>query len=152
MEIRIDGDRTGARKLGIAVAGLAIALALVDFVVLRGERVAAGSAPLSGDRPAVLELAATGEEHLIEITTRRHRQGETMGRSVDYRLVDPDGNVLVEESEIVSREKRYLTIDPAVPGAYRLFVEDEGLLGSSSGSARVAVYRDDHRISRRFSF
>ena len=154
MEIRIGGydAKARAKGLGIVGIGLAIALALLDVVVLRGERVAGASAPLSGERPAVLEIVRTGEEHLIEITTRRRRHGETKGRSIDYRLEDPEGNVLVEESEVVTRKKRYVTIEPEVAGEYRLFVVDEGFFGPGSGSANVSVYVGDRRLLRRFSF
>ena len=45
-----------------------------------------------------------------------------------------------------------MSFEPEVAGEYRLYVEDEGLLGSSSGSASVDVYVNDRRILRRFSF
>jgi hypothetical protein len=152
MEIEIGGKGSKAKGLGLAAIALAIALALLDFVVLRGDRVDHASARLAGDEPAVLEIEQPGQKHLIEITTRRRRSGETKGRSIDYRLEDPDGSILLEDSELVSRKKRYLSFEPEVAGEYRLYVEDQALLGSSSGSASIDVYVNDRRILRRFSF
>ena len=152
MEIQIGRGGSKAKGLGLGAVALAVALALVDFVALRGTRVDHASVRLTGDEPAVLEIERAGEEHLIEITTRRRRHGETKGRSIDYRLESPDGRILFEESELVSRKDRYLSFEPEVAGEYRLYVEDRGLLGSSSGSAAVDVYVNDRRILRRFSF
>jgi len=153
MDIQIGSSSASkARGLGIGAIALAVALALLDFVVLRGDSVASDTARLSGESPAVIEVQRVGEEHLIEITTRRRRNGETRGRSVDYRLEGPDGRVLLEESEIVTRKERYATFEPTVAGEYRLFVSDEGLLGSGSGSARVRVLVNDRRLLRRLSF
>ena len=152
MEIEISGNGSKAKGLGVAATVLAIALALLDFVVLSGERVAHGSARLSGEEPAVLEIARPGEVHLVEITTRRRRSGETKGRSVDYRLESPDGEILVEESELVSRKDRYVSFVPVEAGEYLLYVEDQGLFGSTSGSASIDVFVNDRRLLRRLSF
>lgn len=152
MEIEIGGKSSKAKGLGLAALALGIALALLDLVVLRGDRVDHASARLTGDQPAVLEIDRPGQEHLIEITTRRRRNGETKGRSIDYRLEDPNGRVVLEDSELVSRKQRYLSFEPEVAGEYRLYVEDEGLFGSSSDSASVDVYVNDRRIMRHLSF
>ena len=130
-----------------------MALALLDVVVLRGERVDQESISLSSDQPALLEIQRPGEEHLLEITTRQRRSGESRGRSVEYRLEDPEGRILAEESELVTRKKRFVRFTPDVAGEYRLYVRDPGLLGQRRGTARASVYVNDRRVlAHLFSF
>lgn len=144
-----DKKPTG-RGLGIAGVAIAIALALVDFVVLRGEHVDDTTIRLSADDPARIVIDRVGEEHLVEISTQRALSGKTEARSVSYRLEDPDGQIVVEESELVTRKRRFVRFAPDVPGEYQLFVEDPALLGGSNGSARVSVYVNDRRLLGRF--
>ncbi len=122
----------------------------MDFVALRGEQVGGATVRLSSDDPALIEIDRVGEEHLVEISTRRNRGGETKGRSVNYRLEDPKGRSIVEESELVNRKSRFPRFEPDLSGEYRLFVEDPGLFGGGHGSARVSVYVNDRRILGRF--
>jgi hypothetical protein len=150
MEIELGSSNARGKSLSLAVVGIAIALALLDFVVLRGERVDGATVRLSPDDPALIEIDRVGEEHLVEISTRRRRGGETTGRTVSYRLEDPDGRIIVEESELVTRKRRFVRFNPDLPGEYRLFVEDPGLFGGSGDSARVSVYVNDRRILGRF--
>ena len=97
-----------------------------------------------------IEIDQVGEEHLVEISTRRRHKGETAGRSVSYRLENPDGRIIVKESELVTRKRRFLRFKPDLPGEYRLFVEDPGIFGGSHGNARVSVYVNDRRLLGRF--
>jgi hypothetical protein len=143
-----DLGRMPARTRGwsLALVAAAASLALVDLVVLRGDRVDSASAPLSAGAPAVLEIERAGEEHVVEITTRVRRMGETKGRSIDYRLEAPDGRVIVDESEIASRKRRFIRFVPEVAGGYELHVQDEGLFGGTRADADVDVYVNDRRI------
>ena len=150
MDIELGRSNSKRKALSLLAVGMAIALSLLDFVVLRGERVAVATVRLSQDDPAVIEIHRVGEEHLVEISTRRRRGGETKGRSVSYRLEDPEGRIIAEESELVTRKRRFVRFEPDVSGEYRLFVEDPGLLGGSDGSAHVSVYVNDRRILARF--
>ena len=59
MEIEIGSDPKKAKAIGIVGVVLAVALALLDFVVLRGERVDSATAPYSGERPAVIVLCCS---------------------------------------------------------------------------------------------
>ena len=150
MEIELGRSNARGKSLSFIAVGIAIALAFLDFVVLRGERVDGTSVRLSPDDPALIEINRVGEEHLVEISTRRRRGGETKGRSVNYRLEDPEGRVIAKGSELVTRKRRYLRFEPDVSGEYRLFVDDPGLLGGSRGSAQISVYVNDRRILGRF--
>lgn len=133
----------------VLIAGV-VALALMDIVVLRGERVGRASIPFDRDEPAVFRLERIGERHTFEITTRRYRRGEHLGRTVGWRLEDPHGQVVVEGSEITAHKERFFDYTPTVAGDYTLHVEDEGLvLQSRRGSARVDVYVGDRRILSR---
>ena len=146
---RIGGTRGGAASIG--VVALAAALFLVDFVVLRGERVAHDSAVFGGE-PARLEIQRLGERHLVEIATRRRHHGETRGRTIDWRLEDPSGIVVQQDSELTVHKERYFSFTPNVPGQYALHVQGGGLVfKSASGSADVDVFVNDRRIFARIS-
>ena len=69
---------------------------------------------------------------------------------MNYRLEDREGRILAEESELVSRKRRFVSFEPESSGEYRLFIEDPGLFGEGYGSAQVSVYVNDHRILGRF--
>jgi hypothetical protein len=141
---RIGGARGGAAS--IAVVALGAALFLVDFVALRGERVASGRAALGGE-PAVLEIQRAGQKHLVEIATRRRQHGETRGRTIAWRLEDPSGNVVQQDSELTAHKERYFSFTPGVPGRYLLHVEGDGLIfKSTSGSAEIDVFVNDRRV------
>jgi hypothetical protein len=155
-EIRMELGKFGNRSKGLS-AGLAllgVALFLVDFVVLRGEQVAYDSAGFASGEPAVLSLDRIGEEHLVEVDTRRRVHRKQRGRAVKLRFEDPEGRLVYQSAEIVAHRERSFSFTPTVAGDYRLYVEGNSLLGgSSSGSARVDVYVNDHRIfGRLFSF
>jgi hypothetical protein len=144
---RIGGTRGGPASL--AVVALGLALFLVDFVALRGERVAHDRADLGGE-PALLEIQRVGEKHLVEITTRRRHHGETHGRTIAWRLEDPSGIVVQQDSELTVHKERYFSFTPNVPGRYTLHVEGSGLVfKSGSGSADVDVFVNDRRILAR---
>jgi len=144
----VDLGRMPAKTRGwsLALVAAACALALVDFVVLRGERIDSARPSLSSDAPVVLTIDRVGEEYTVEIGTRVRRQGETKGRSIDYRLEAPDGRVIAEESELVTRKRRFVRFTPDVPGEYALTVEDEGLFGGTYARADVVVYVNDRRV------
>jgi hypothetical protein len=146
MEIDLGRTPSRARGWSLGVVALGVALALVDFVVLRGDRVDSATVPLGDDEAVPLLIEHAGQEHLVEITTRLRRGGETRGRSVDYWIEDPEGRVVAEESEIVTRKHRYVRFVPEAPGEYWISVEDESLFGTRRGSARVEVYVNDRRI------
>lgn len=146
----------GRRVKGWTLAlGAAVALlALVDLVVLQGERVATATVRLSARDPATIEISRVGEEHLVEISTRRRVQGESEGRAIRYRVESPSGAVVYEDSEFVTRKKRFFEFVPGEAGVYRFFIEENmNLLGSTTDTARIAVYVNDRRIlARLFTF
>jgi hypothetical protein len=136
---------------GIAIGVGVAALALVDFVALRGDTVDTATVYLRSSDPAVIEITRVGEEHLVEISTRRSVQGESKGKAIKYRLEGPDGTVWYEDAEIVSRKSRYFEVVPVEAGSYTLYAEENmNLLGSGSGTAYVRVYVNDRRILGRF--
>ena len=144
---RIGGTRSGAAS--VAVVALGLALFLVDFVALRGERVAHDRVAIGGE-PALLEIQRPGEKHLVEITTRRRQHGKTQGRTIDWRLEDPSGIVVQQDSELTAHKERYFSFTPNVPGQYVLHVQGGGLVfKSASGSADVDVFVNDRRIFAR---
>ncbi len=108
-----------------------------------------GRAALGGE-PALLEIQRVGEKHLVEITTRRRHHGETQGRTIAWRLEDPSGIVVHQESEIAARKERYFRLTPSVPGQYVLHVQGGGLVFKSArGWADVDVFVNDRRIFAR---
>ena len=150
--IHIDLGRIGRTRGGaasVAVVALAVALFLVDFVALRGERVAHDRAAIGGE-PVLLEIQRLGEKHLVEITTRRRQHGKTQGRAIAWRLEDPSGIVVKQDSELTAHKERYFSFTPNVPGQYVLHVQGGGLVfKSGSGSADVDVFVNDRRILAR---
>ena len=83
----------------MGTAGLS--LGLVDLVVLKGESVGGGTVSLRADStPLVLQITRPAEKHLVKIKTRKRRKGEYVGQSIAYRLVDPDGVTVAEDTEI----------------------------------------------------
>ena len=138
------------KRWGIALGVLVLALALVDFVVLKGDSVGGGSVSLRADSPPlVLTITRPGEKHLVKIKTRKRSHGESVGQSIAYQLIDPSGVAVVEESELFSRKSRYFSFSPAAPGEYALHVEETKLVGSGRGSGYVSVTVDDHRVLSR---
>ena len=138
--------KTWGIALGIAV----FALVGVDFVVLKGENVASGRVSLRSDSaPVLLSISQAGKKHLVEISTRRNRKGETVGQSIAYRLVGPDGTTVAEDSEIISHKKRFFGFVPSHAGEYSLHAEETKLVGSGQGSARVNVTVGDRRMHSR---
>jgi hypothetical protein len=142
---------TGGARVGGIVAGAAVmALVMVDFVVLGGDRVGGAMVPVGAGRSGVLDVSRVGEEHLVQISTRRRTGQSSKGRALSIRLEGPDGAVLYEDSEIVSRQERYFEFVPDTPGTHRLFLEESmTLLGAGRGNASVTLWVDDHRILRR---
>ena len=155
-EINLDYGKFGSRSKGMSdgLALLGAALFLVDFVVLRGEHVASDSVSLASSEAALLRLDRIGEEHLVEIDTRRRVDRKQRGRAVKLRFEDPEGRLAYQDSELVAHKERSFSFTPTTAGEYRLYIKGNSLLGgSSSGSARVDVYVNDHRIfGRLFSF
>lgn len=150
-----DANRGSAVKTWTFALGVAVALlALVDFVALQGEQVAFVTARLSASVPETIEISRVGQEHLVEISTRRRTHGEEKGRAIRYRLEAPSGAVVYEDSEIVARKKRFFEFVPGEAGTYRFFIEENmDLLGSTTDSARIAVYINDRRVlARLFDF
>jgi hypothetical protein len=140
-------DRGRAKGISLGVAGLAVLLALVDFVLLRGEPVARDTARLNGASPAVFNVARLGEPHLLEIRTQRRVSGEDRGRKVSWRLVDPDGITIRDDEELLDHTERRFRFVPDQAGEYSVYVEDNGLLlRSETGSAFVTVRVNDRRI------
>jgi len=132
---------------GIALGIVFFSLAMVDFVALKGEHVASANVSLRADSsPGVIDVSRPGEEHLVQISTRKRSHGESKGRSIAWRLVAPDGTTVEEDSELVSHKKRFFEFLPVEEGAYELHVEETVLLGSGNGTASVAVYVNDRRI------
>jgi len=138
--------RTG----GIALGCVLLALVLVDFIALKGEPVASTRVSLRKDSdPETLTISRAGEEHTVEISTRKRTGGENEGRKIRYRLVAPSGQIAAEDSELVSHKKRYFDFVPPENGDYQLFVEEKKLLGTGNGTAWVDVTVDDRRILSR---
>lgn len=142
------------KRRGIALGLLVFALVAVDFVVLKGETVASGSVTLRSDSsPAVLSISRLGQEHLVEISTRRRVKGEYRGQSISYRLVAPDGTTVVEDSEFATHKKRFFEFVPIQAAEYSLYAEETTLVGSGRGTAWVKVTVGDHRtVSRLLGF
>lgn len=155
-ELRFDLGKFGGGSKGLSVglAVLVMALVMVDYVVLRGERVSHDSVSLGSAQPALLRIDRIGEEHLVEIKTPRRVHRQRRGRAIKFHLEDPDGRRVYERSEIVSHKERVFSFTPVKAGEYRLYVEGNSLLGGSgSGNARVDVYVNDQRIlGRLFAF
>jgi uncharacterized protein YfaS (alpha-2-macroglobulin family) len=116
----------------------------------RGERVSHDRGSLGGE-PTVRELQRPGEKHRVEITTRRRQHGKTHGRTIAWRLEDPSGIVVQQDSELTAHKERYFSFTPNVPGQYILHVQGGGLVfKSASGSADVDVFVNDRPILARF--
>lgn len=144
-------DAAARREIGkgwaIAIVVIAVALALTDLVVLKGEPVDAVTVPLRPGEVGLLEISRAGEEHRVRVSTRRRVRGEMRGSAVAIRLAGPDGSTIHEESELVARKTRSFEFVPAQAGTYRISVDDNRtLLGNSPGAARVSVTVNDRRI------
>jgi hypothetical protein len=142
---------TGRTRLVGIVGGAAVmALFLADFVILAGDRVAGAMVPVGPDRYGALEISRVGEEHMVEISTRANMTQNSKGRALRIRLAGPDGAVLYEDSEVVSKEQRFFEFVPEEPGTHRLFLEESMLLlGAGGGNASVTVYVNDRRLLKR---
>lgn len=138
------------KNWGIAIGVLVMALGLVDLVVLKGESVGGGTVSLRADStPLVLQITRPAEKHLVKIKTRKRRKGEYVGQSIAYRLVDPDGVTVAEDTEILGHKTRFFSFYPAKTGPYELHAEETKLLGSSRGTGSVSVTVNDRRVLSR---
>ena len=113
---------------------------------------ASGSVDLrKNSTPALLSISRTGEEHLVEISTRKTNAEARPGAGPSrYRLVAPDGSTVVEDSELVSHKKRFFEFVPYEAGEYSLYAEEATLLGSGRGTAWVSVTVGDRRMLSRY--
>ena len=146
----MDPNDPRIRRGGLALGVLVVALALVDSIALRGDPVMSGSASLRPDSsPVQIDVTRPGEKHLVRITTRRTVRGETRGKSIAYRLLDPEGRTVAEESEALSHKVRSFTFVPDAAGSYALYTEETTLIGNGRGSAFVEVTVNDHRVLSR---
>ncbi|NNL65213.1 MAG: hypothetical protein HKP30_03120 [Myxococcales bacterium] len=142
-----------SQKTWATVLGLGLfALVAVDYVALKGERVAGGSVNLSSSSPPlVLKIRRPGVAHLVEISTRKHGNNESKGRTVAYRLEGPDGRVIAEDEELVKRKRRFFEFTPTLAGAHRLHVQEATVIGSGRGTGRVSVTIGDRRTISRWA-
>ncbi len=139
------------KKWGIGIGLGVVLLAGIDMVALEGQHVTSGSADLRDDSPPlVLRIDRAGEEHLVEISTRRRKHGETVGQTIAYRLTGPDGTVVHQDSELVNHKKRFFDFVPTEPGDYLFEAEENRLVGGGRGSASVRVTVGDRRILSRW--
>jgi hypothetical protein len=147
-EIEIDPKHKG---WAIAVGVLLLVVALLDMVALKGDWVGSGRVDLRSDsEPLVVAVTRPSEKHTVEMTTKRRLKGEMRGKSVAYRLVDPNGTEVLDESEMITRKKRFFSFYPSMSGDYLLYAEEAKLLGSSRGSAQVEVTVNDRRVLSRW--
>ena len=131
----------------IAIAVVFAGFMFLDYTLLRGDSVGSATVSLRSDDPARIEITQVDEVHLVAISTRRRQHNETKGIAIKYRLVDPDGTIVKESSELRSRKSRYFEFTPDIPGTYELFAEESmTLLGSGRGNATVRVYVNDRRV------
>ncbi len=146
----MDPNDPKIKTWGMVLGGVVLALALVDSVALRGDTVASCSLSLrEGSSPEVLAITRPGEKHLVKITTRKTVRGETRGLSIHYRLLDPDGAPVVDETELLAHKKRYFSFYPTQAGDYQLYGEEVKLLGTARGTAHVVVTVNDRRVLSR---
>jgi hypothetical protein len=137
------------RLAGLVTGAALMALTLVDFVVLGGEVVAGAMVSVGSGQPGVFEISRVGEEHLVQISTRRRMHQDSKGRALVIRLEGPDRVVFHEDSEIVSREQRFFEFVPEKAGTHRLFLEESmTLLSAGGGNASVTLYVNDRRVLR----
>lgn len=144
-----------SQKTWATVLGLGLFLLVaVDYVALKGDRVEGGTVNLSSSSPPlVLAIQRPGVAHLVEISTRKHTNNESKGRSVAYRLEGPDGRVIAEDEELVSRKRRFFDFTPTRAGEHRLHVQEAMVIGSGRGTGTVSVTIGDRRtISRWVGF
>jgi hypothetical protein len=139
------------KKLSIALGLIAFAFVGLDFIVLKGDPVAGGSVSLRPESsPLVLTIAKIGQEHLVEIRTRKTEKGESVGQTVAYRLEDPNGVTVATDSELTRHKKRFFDFMPLVAGDYTLHTEEKRLIGAGRGTATVSVTVGDRRLLSRW--
>ena len=109
MELESDRKTVLGRKTKIAtgvVAALAIVLLLVEWTVLRGDRVAQMTVMLGPNEGGTFQVHRAGETHVLEIRTERRRNGEQEGRRLEMKVEGPDGTIVYESTELTERKKR----------------------------------------------
>jgi len=132
--MELDANDPRLKTWGIALGVVVVTLALVDLVVLKGEHVASASIDLRADSsPGILEIVHPGQEHRVQIATRKRIRGEYEGQSIAWTLVAPDGTTIDEESEFISRKKRFFDFRPTQKGAYELHIEETKLVAAAAG-------------------
>ncbi len=119
----------------------------VDFVALRGQQVGRATVYFDRAEPTSFRVQQAGQPHLVEIRSPRRVDGENIGFRLSYWVETPGGEVIDGGSELRTREKRSFRFVPGESGEYEVHVRRDGLMmGSSGGSARVAVYANNRQL------
>ncbi len=143
---RVQGGGLAQRKSVVVSAALLLLIG-VDTVVLRGQQVGHGTVYFDRDEPTTFPVEQAGQPFLVQIKSPRRVNGEDIGFRLSYWVETPGGERVPGGEEIRTHRKRSFRFVPQESGEHELYVQREGLmLGSSGGSARVAVYANDRQL------
>lgn len=140
-------SRLGPRGKIAVVAGvsLLVVLFLLDFFVLKGDLVVSGSVKLLDEEDhLVIPVEEVFEDLYVTI-----RPGGIRREKYDlrFRLVDPDGEEVISDTDRVKGKKTCgFTFEPFAEGAYRLYVDHDGPIRGSRRTVDVEVFIHDHRL------
>jgi hypothetical protein len=98
-------------------------------------RIASDSVSFASSEPALLRLDRIGEEHLVEVDTRRRVNRKQRGRAVTIRFEDPEGRLAYQISELVAHEERCFTFTPRTAGEHQLYVQGKACSENRAAAA-----------------
>ena len=122
---------------------LLIFFLIFDYVYLMGANVHYASHPFNS--PIQFNVDTPDQNYRVAIFIGNKKSKYTL----QCQLFDPDGDLLMEEEDLYSRNKRSFLFTPEQTGTYRLQVQT--VYGSSPPSIMVSVYKNNRSIlSHRF--
>jgi hypothetical protein len=126
--------------------GIALILALVNFFVLRGDRVLMERARLGNTLE--FNVPKAGENYLVEISSTRTKK-RRRSYFLNLSVTDPDGKEVVKYEESLPRSsKRYVKFVSETTGKHKIKIG--GRAFAAAPSLRVMIFVNDKRLVRFF--
>ncbi len=130
----------------IAIVAVVVALALLEFFVLRGKVIAEGSLSLSDTEDYIsVDITDTSKPYAIEVRPTGLIHNKKI--SMKIKIVSNNGEAIFSHTEISGKKgTRKFTFRAQTPGEYKVYVSFGPLTFGGSGRVKVAVLYNDRRL------
>ncbi len=122
----------------VVIVLLFIVFLIFDYAYLSGDNVHYDSHPF--DSPVEFNVDAPNIKYRVAIFIGNKKSKYNFR----YQIINPDGDIIIEEEDGYSRNKRSFILTPEQTGVYRLQVQS--VYGSGPPSIMVSVYKNNRSI------